>query len=187
MNGTMRRNFFLGAVAAASITVASRVDVSAQYIYGAVTPRPMYSDTRDFLLKMTLIARSQVELGSMAMQRATRPDVTAFARTMLTDYTKVESELAALMADMSVGARSVDDSYRLRERRLDALWGKEFEREYVQAMFEMNQDVVSMLRIWTVEASKREDDDPVTRWANDMLRRAEQYLEKARQLNQTVR
>jgi predicted outer membrane protein len=123
----------------------------------------------------------------MALQKATRPDVTAFARTMLTDYTRADSELAALMADMTVGARSVDDAYHLRERRLDALWGKEFEREYVQAMFEMNQDVVSMLRIWTVEASKREDDDSVTRWAGDMLRRAEQYLEKARQLDQTVR
>ena len=181
----MRRFLFLAFLGAITVAVPA-TDLSAQYPYIAETPRPMYADSRDFLLRLIVIARSQVELGSMAMQKATRPDVTAFARMMLTDYTRVDTDLTGLAFTMDVGARSTDDEHRLRERRLDALYGREFEREYALAMFVVNQDVVSMLRIWTIEASKRPADDPLRRWASDMLPKAEQYLEKARQLQQVV-
>ncbi len=174
-------------VLAAMMLAAATASVSAQYTYGAVTPRPMYSDGADFLLKLIVVSRSQVELGSMGLQKATRPDVTAFARTMLTDYTHADTELTALATEMNVSARSIDAQHRILERRLDRLYGREFEREYIRAMFDVSQDVVAMLRIWTLEASKRAADDPLTRWANDMLPRAEQYLEKVRQLEQTVR
>ena len=174
-------------VLAAVMLAVAAANVSAQYTYGAVTPRPMYSDGHDFLLKLIVVSRSQVELGSMGLQKATRPDVSAFARMMLTDSTRVDTELTALASEMNVGARSIDVEHRTLERRLDNLYGREFEREYIQAMFDVSQDVVAMLRIWTLEASKRAADDPLTRWANDMLPRAEQYLEKVRQLQQTVK
>ena len=179
----MRRYVVLGAVML-SVATASP---AAQFSSGAVTPRPMYADDQDLLIRLIIVARSQVELGSMALQRATRPDITAFARLMLTDFTRVDTDLTAIASEMNVGARSIDTEHRTREARLDSLWGREFEREYAEAMFEVNQDLVSMLRIFAIESSKRQADDPLTRWARDMLPKAEQYLEKARQLVQTVR
>jgi predicted outer membrane protein len=179
----MQRYMVLAAVMLASATT----NLSAQYTFGPVLPRPLYSDSHDFLIRLTIVARSQVELGSMALQKATRPDVTAFARMMLTDYTRIDTELSALATDMNIGARSIDDEHRIRERRLDRLYGREFEREYIQAMFIVTQEVVSMLRIWSIETSKRAADDPLARWGNDMLPKAEEYLEKIRQLQQTVR
>lgn len=179
----MRRYFFIAAIA----FVVATSNLSAQYTFGAITPRPMYADSRDLVVRLIIIARSQVELGSMALQKATRPDVTAFARTMLTDYTRADTELTALASEINVGARSIDEEHRRRERRLDLLYGREFEREYVQAMFDVNQDVVSMLRIRSIESAKRAADDPLTRWVTDMLPKAEQYLEKARQLEQDIK
>jgi putative membrane protein len=170
-----------------ALVVALASSAAAQYTAGAMTPRPLFSSGRDLVTRLTLVARSQVELGSMGLQKATRPDVTAFARQMLTDYTRAETELTALADAMQLDTNVVDARLRGIERRLDGLYGQEFERDYAQAMFDVNQDVVSMLRIWAIEASKRAADDPVTRWVNDMLPKAEQYLERARQLQQTVR
>jgi predicted outer membrane protein len=174
-------------ILATALVVALATSATAQYTVGAITPRPLFSGGRDLVTRLTLIARTQVELGSMGLQKATRPDVTAFARQMLTDYTRADSELAALADSMQVATNVVDARLRGIERRLDGLYGAEFERDYAQTMFDMNQEVVSMLRIWTIEASKRADDDPLTRWVNDMRPKAEQYLERARQLQQAVR
>jgi predicted outer membrane protein len=171
----------------AALSIAFATSVAAQYPVGAMTPRPLFSGGRDLVTRLTLIARTQVELGSMGLQKATRPDVTAFARQMLTDYTRADTELAALADSMQVDTNVVDARLRGIELRLDGLYGPEFERDYARTMFDMNQEVVSMLRIWTIEAAKRAADDPLTRWVDDMLPKAEQYLERARQLQQAVR
>jgi putative membrane protein len=65
------------------------------FAYGRADSK-LNSDDSDFLKKAAKGGMAEVELGKLALQKASSPDVKEFADLMIRDHTKANRELTAL-------------------------------------------------------------------------------------------
>lgn len=167
-------------------------------------------DVRNFIDKMLIAGLAEVQLGDLAVTRASNPDVKAFAEMMVKDHTAANVELQAIASQLQVTPPTdLDNKHRDLLDQLTNVRPSEFDREYAKAMIEDHQDVANQLRIRTGDPvgtprpsgtdSPRPtagapagtagvaDEDPLTRWARKTLPTIEQHLERAQQLQQNIK
>jgi putative membrane protein len=89
---------------------------------------------------------AEVELGRMASDRATNPDVKRFAQMMVQDHTKAGDELKQTAAKYGIQpAPKIDDKHQNLMDKLSKLRGPQFDREYIDAMVDDHQNAVDSL------------------------------------------
>jgi putative membrane protein len=155
---------------------------------------------RAFVQDMSEAGMAEVELGNLAAQRATNPEVKRFAETMVRDHTKAGEELKQIATTHSISmASSIRDEHRELMSRLTPLRGAEFDREYMKAMVEGHEDVVDRLQTRASEDRFGENkgtvrpersDNPaeadLNQWAANTLPVARQHLEEAERISETL-
>jgi putative membrane protein len=158
-------------------------------------------NTRDFISAMTIAGLAEIQLGNLAITRASHPDVKAFGQMMVKDHSLANTELLAIASQLNVPPPTeLDQKHRDLFDRLTNVGPLEFDREYARAMIEGHQEVVKLLRSRTgdpaggvaagataVGTSGTADADPLTRWARKVLPTVEQHLERAQQLQQNIK
>ena len=158
-------------------------------------------DTRDFISAMTIAGMTEIQLGNLAITRASHPDVKAFGQMMVKDHSMANTELRSIALQLNVTQPTeLDQKHRDLFNRLTNVGPTEFDREYTKAMIEGHQDVAKLLRSRTgvaagsgeagasaVGTSGTVDGDPLARWARTVLPTVEQHLERAQQLQQNIR
>jgi putative membrane protein len=123
-----------------------------------------------------------VELGRLAQQRATRPEVKEFAEMAIRDHEKAASELKQIASKHNIPMDTGEQNEHndLRER-LSKLSGEEFDREYVKTMVEEHKEAVNELE------RKANDENPeVRQWASNTLPTVRQHLERAQQIEKSL-
>ena len=157
-------------------------------------------NTRDFIGAMTISGLAEVQLGNLAIARASDPDVQAFGEMMVKDHSLANTELQGIALQLNVPTPTeLDKKHRDVFDRLSNIGPREFDREYTKAMIEGHQEVARLLRSRTgdpvgaaaaataVGTSGTLDADPLTRWARKVLPTVEQHLERAQQLQQNIK
>ena len=123
---------------------------------------------RDFIEGMTVAGMAEVELGKLARERATSPEVKQFADMMIADHTKAGSELKPIAERHGVPMPSqLDEKHRDLQAKLAAMRGAEFDREYMNAMVQGHQDVIDRLQGRTEEHKFGDDKGQVEPEPND--------------------
>ena len=91
------------------------------------------ADDKKFLRDAAVGGLVEVELGKLAMQKASSDTVKQFAQKMVDDHTKASEELkqVASKANISV-SDSLDSKHQSRIDKLSKLSGLEFERAYIK-------------------------------------------------------
>jgi len=93
---------------------------------------------------------AEVQLGMLASERGTNPDVKAFGRMMVKDHSQANKELAQTAAQLKVQPpKELDAKHRDLANRLSKLQGGEFDREYMTAMVQGHEEVLKQLRAFT--------------------------------------
>jgi len=78
---------------------------------------------------------AEVELGHLAVQKASNPAVKQFGQRMIDDHTKINDELKALAARKGLTLPStVSAKDKATMKRLSILNGREFDRTYMEDM-----------------------------------------------------
>ena len=158
-------------------------------------------NTRDFISAMTIAGMTEIQLGNLAITRASHPDVKAFGQLMVKDHSMASTELRSIALQLNVPQPTeLDQKHRELFNRLTNIGRTEFDREYTKAMIEGHQDVAKLLRSRTggptgstpagataVGTSGAGDADPLARWARQVLPTVEQHLERAQQLQQNIK
>jgi putative membrane protein len=164
---------------------------------------------RDFVEEQLALGEAEIELGRLAQQKATHPDVKEYGATMVRDHQEAGQELRSIMSsagaaqaqptDRSADDRAADaarnmgnraegagakvqDEFRDLEEELGKLSGREFDRRYIDEMIEDHEDAVDDLESKANDASHPE----VKAWAAKTLPKVRQHLEQARALKQTL-
>lgn len=106
-------------------------------------PSTLTGDDVDFVKNAAKGGITEVELGRLAEQKATNPEVKNFASRMVRDHSKADQELTSLAAskgvDLPTGKGLMNDATYVK---LKALSGTAFDKAYVKAMVEDHkQDV----------------------------------------------
>jgi putative membrane protein len=101
---------------------------------------------RDFVNDVAIASMAEIELGKMAAQRGTSPEVKRFGEMMVADHTKASEKLSAVATQHNISVPTqLDDKHRDLRDKLSKLQGAEFDREYANAMVQGHEDVVDKL------------------------------------------
>jgi putative membrane protein len=164
---------------------------------------------RDFVQEQLALGEAEIELGRLAQQKATHPDVKEFGALMVREHQAAGQELRSIVASTGSaqaqpGAREADDhaagaardtanraegaaadvqnEFRELEEKLGKLSGREFDRRYIDEMIDDHEDAVDDLEDKADNASHPE----VKAWAAKTLPKVRQHLDQARTLKQTL-
>ena len=109
---------------------------------------------QDFVQDAAVANMAEIELGKIAIERATNPEVKRFGQMMIDDHTKAGDALKAMASQRSIPVPSaLDDKHNDLRARLAKRSAGDFDREYIGAMVDGHQAFVDKLE-WRVDRVK---------------------------------
>lgn len=182
------RRYIVGFAALALAATASSGSLQAQDTHG----QSGASNSRSFVNDMAVAGMAEVELGRLAADRAASADVKSFGQMMVTDHTKANDELKQVAAQLNIQPPAqVDQKHRDLANRLSKMKGTEFDREYMTAMVQGHQEVLSKLRERAGSqtpsaAGGASGEQALTQWAAKTAPAVQQHLDRAKDVQQKV-
>lgn len=137
----------------------------------------------DFIQDQLEDGNAEVELGRLAQQQATSPEVKEFGEMMVRDHTQAGEELKQIASKHDIQSPAADrNEHDDLHERLTKATGAEFDREYINAMVDEHEKAVN-----DVEDKAEGSDNPeVKQWAAKTLPTLRQHLERAKQIKETL-
>jgi len=123
---------------------------------------------------------AEVQLGQLAQQKASSPDVKQFGQRMVDDHTKANQELQSIAATENLTlATQPGKAEQAAQQRLQHAEGAAFDRAYVDHMVQDHQKDVAAFR----KEAQSGQDPAVKAFAQKYLPVIEQHLQMAKELN----
>jgi putative membrane protein len=141
--------------------------------------RQLSDADRAFLLDAVRANAAELKLAKLAQDKATRPEVKAYAKTILDEHHKLNQQLMAQATRQNVDLKEQPGNET--DRAVDAmkdLSGDAFDRAYVQHEIKAHEQAIAKYR----DAAGKVKDPEVLSLINQTLPALERHLEAARQL-----
>jgi putative membrane protein len=139
---------------AASLTSLGAQDANAPHV-DAGSSKMMKSSDMNFAMKAAQGGIAEVQMGQLAAQKATNPDVKAFGQQMVDDHTKANDDLKSVAANENITLPTTMGGKEQAEyNKLQNLSGAAFDKAYVKAMVKDHEEDVKEFQ---KEASKGQD------------------------------
>jgi putative membrane protein len=137
------------------------------------------SDDSDFVKNAAKGNITEIDLGRLAAQKATNPEVKTFANRMIRDHSKANEELTTLAASKGLDvSRSAPFSEDISSIHLKMLSGKSFDEAYIKLMIDDHKEDVSAFQ----KESESAQDTDVKRFASKILPILRGHLTKIEQI-----
>jgi putative membrane protein len=134
------------------------------------------SPDQPFAREVAMGGMAEVELGTLAKEKASNADVKQFANRMVADHGKANDELKQWAGQKNVTLpTAVDAKHKATHDRLAKLSGDAFDKAYMQAMVMDHQKAVATFKR---EASSGKDPE-LKAWAGKTLPTLEDHLKMA--------
>jgi putative membrane protein len=132
------------------------------------------SDAR-FAMKAAQGGMAEVQLGQLAAQKASNPDVKAFGQQMVDDHSKANDQLKSVAAQENMTLPTTLDGKDQRlMTKLQGLSGSDFDKAYVKAMVKDHEEDIKEFQ---KEADKGKDPQ-IKNFASQTLPTLQQHLSK---------
>lgn len=123
---------------------------------------------------------AEVQLGQLAQQKASSPEIKQFGQRMVDDHSKANQELQSIAATENLAlATQPGKSEQAAQQRLQQANGAPFDRAYVEHMVQDHEKDVAAFR----KEAQSGQDPAVKAFAQKYLPILEQHLQMAKQLN----
>jgi putative membrane protein len=180
----MLKNSLAFVVSVAALAVPATADVAPKARSansGSSAEGSGYGSNLDsaFMVKAGGDGLAEVELGRMAVDRASSGDVKSFAQMMVDDHSKANGELTGLAGQKSVSLPSEPPPpAKAAKDHLSTLTGAAFDKAYMDQMVKDHEKAVAL---FSKEAASGKDADTKS-WAEKTLPTLQQHLAKAREV-----
>jgi len=166
-----------------AVTALSFIAATLLALAGLAGAQSLSDADREFIKKAAIGGAAEVELGTLATQRASRPAVKDFGAKMVKDHGAANAELATLAKSKGVDVpTALDSTHQALRDRLMALQGSDFDRAYMQEMVkDHTQDVAEFEK-----AAQTASDAELRGWAAAKLPTLREHLALARDINSQV-
>lgn len=195
----MKRIGRLAVVCAAVLMIACDRD-AARDESGTVGTTGVSAGDRNWVADSLSSGMAEVELGRLAQQRASNPEVKQFAEMMVRDHSKGGEALKQIAQQHSIQVQpQLRDEHRDLMNRLSNLQGAELDREYMDAMVESHENMIDHLQPRASEdrfadnkgAVRPEGSDnpaeaSINQWAANVLPTARHHLDEARRISDSL-
>ena len=137
----------------------------------------------DFVNKAAQGGMAEVELGQLAQQKATNPQVKQFAEHMVNDHSKANDQLKQLAEQKNMSLpHDLDNRAELTKARLEQLSGEKFDRAYMRSMVKDHTNDVAEFQL----ASKNATDPAIKNFASETLPTLREHLKEAEKIAPTT-
>jgi putative membrane protein len=144
---------------------------------GAGTLTVMSNEDKEFVVSAGMGGLAEVQMGNLALQKASNVDVKAFAQRMVSDHSKANAELAQLATTKGLAlATELADAHESAFEHLNGLSGAEFDKAYMQHMVADHEKDVAAFD----KASTSATDTDLKAWAGKTLPTLKEHLEQAK-------
>jgi putative membrane protein len=104
------------------------------------------TEVRDFVVTMAAHGIAEVDLGRVATQRASTPEVKRFGQDMVTDHERSGADLKTLAEHLGITVPAQpDEAHRTLADQLSKMSGRGFDQAYVKAMVTGHQETLDLL------------------------------------------
>lgn len=137
----------------------------------------------DFAVEAADAGLAEIELGKLALERASDPRIKEFAKTMVDEHNKANDELMTIAAKKNLTlppVPSADHAENMRE--LQEKSGDDFDRQYIDQMVKDHNRVVSMFE----NASENASDPDIRSFAAKTLSTLKDHQENAKELRDSL-
>jgi putative membrane protein len=175
----MKRLGLVSAAAAAVIVISGCSNSEGTKTRGSEQPRGrpaavgtggVAADTKDdgdFVHDVAIMNIAEIELSRMALEKSTRPDVKAFAQTLIDDHGAAGDQLKSVVSGDSIEwPGQLDEKHRKDADDLAKKQGADFDSDYLEAMVHGHQD-------FTAKLESRLDLQSVEEWKTAVAGRAQ--------------
>ncbi len=141
-------------------------------------------DDADFAVEAADGGLMEVELGTLALSKASSPEVKKFAQMMVDEHTKANNELKALAQQKNITLPTVMGNEH--QRKVDNLrekTGAEFDKDYMDLMVKDHKDDIDEF-----EDQAEDGKDPeIKSWASTKVAALRHHLEEAQRVQELVK
>jgi predicted outer membrane protein len=149
----MRRIGLFGiAIAAATVVIggcskpASEERVSRGVAVGTGGAASNVKSDAEFVQDVAIMNMAEIELSRMALEKATTPNIKAFAQSLIADHDAAGNKLKTIVSGRSNELPAqLDDKHRELANDLAKKQGADFDREYMEAMIEGHENIAARL------------------------------------------
>lgn len=137
---------------------------------------------KQFIENAVAGGREQVELGQLAADKGTDPNVRDFGMQMARDHSKANDELNRILAEQGITEEVPTAKTTRTAEHLQSLSGTDFDRSYMrQAVKDHKKDIAAFKK----EAADGKNPE-IRDWAEQTLPALEQHLKMAEQTQSTL-
>jgi putative membrane protein len=145
---------------------------------------PSKVDDKKFVKEAALGGLTEVELGKVAAEKASSPEVKQFAQKMVDDHTKANEQLKQIASKSNIPiADTLDSKHQSRIDKLSKLSGPDFDKAYVK---DQVKDHEKDVRDFQAEAQGGTDPN-VKSFAASTLPVLQEHLDMVKNLNKSTK
>jgi putative membrane protein len=139
---------------------------------------------KEFAMKASAAGLAEVNLGNLAVVKASSPEVKQFARRMIADHANANRRLLDLANTKGLGvARTMDEKHQALQQKLAKLDGADFDRMFMEGMVKDHEEAVQLF-----EAESKDGKDAALKaWASQTLPVLKMHLETARDISKKTK
>ncbi|MDX2185852.1 MAG: DUF4142 domain-containing protein [Opitutaceae bacterium] len=145
--------------------------------------RELSGGDRRAVMKAHKLNEKEVALSRIAQERATNPEIKAFAAEMVREHQNVGNELQQFVQRRNI---QFDQDDRADVRAEEKKWldkrGDDFDKDYVKAMIDAHEDTIDVL-----ERAAESKDSELAAWGNKTLPSVRMHLKRAEALRKQIR
>jgi putative membrane protein len=136
-----------------------------------------------FVKEAAIGGMAEVDLGQLAVSKASNPDVKQFGQRMVDDHGKANDELKSWASQKSVNLPTeLDAKHKAEHAKLEKLSGEAFDRAYMTSMVaDHNKDVAEFQK-----QSKSAKDPDLKAWAAKTLPTLQDHQKSAKEISAKV-
>jgi putative membrane protein len=140
-------------------------------------------DTETCIKEAAKMNMAVIKVAQLAGQKAENPELKRFAQTLEQDHKKAQKDVESLASKHNVSLPTeVDEKCKEEISKLEALEGREFDREFAKGAVEGHAMAVAHLERASAEAK----DTDVRRYTSTMLSQVKDHQRRSREIAKTV-
>ena len=148
----------------------------------AVATSGTVNPERDFIEEQMEMGTMEIDLGKLAQERGSNPQVKEYGATMVRDHQFAAQELKQFAAAAGVSESKKDDDHADVHEDLAKLSGADFDRTYMDRMVEEHQKALDDIK----KKAEKSDDADVKEWATRAIPKIQRHFDRAKEIRDAL-
>lgn len=140
-------------------------------------------DDSEYLVDIAEVNLAEIEIGKLAQQKSTNPEVKKFGKMLVDEHTKSAGEVSALAKSKNFTLpTSLTEDGQEEYKKLNEKSGLDFDKKFADMMIDGHEKAIEELQ----KATKDAKDQDIKLWASNNIAPLTAHLEHAKLLKQDL-